>query len=176
MNIGISACLGFDNCRYDGKGFTFDKDKASKFIQKELNTNEKIEFIPVCAEVEGGLGTPRIPSEIQNGDGKDVWEGKAKVVNKEGLDVTEYFKKGAQKVLDKAKEFGLRAFILKEKSPSCGSLMIYNGKFNGETKSPAVGVTTALLEKNNIKVFSDTAINNFIPFCSSFALSSKKKY
>lgn len=159
VNVGISGCLGiFHNCRYDGKGFNdFDLNKTESFLKKELKT-DKISFIPVCPEQLGGLSTPRVPSEIVGGDGKDVWEGRAKVINKDGLDVSENFKRGALQVLEVAKKLGIKAFLLKEKSPSCGTTEIYSGKFDG-TKNPGKGVTAALLEMNGIKTFSDAMIS-----------------
>ena len=42
---------------------------------------------------------------------------------------------------------------LKEGSPSCGSGETYEGTFSGKLV-PGVGVTTALLEHNDIRVFS----------------------
>lgn len=158
MNIGISGCLSFFKCRYDGCGFDdFDLSEAMIFLKKELNV-DSIHFLPVCPEQLGGLSTPRIPAEIVGGDGKDVWENKARVISKEGKDVTENFKKGAMEVLNYAKKFDIKAFLLKENSPSCGSNLIYSGKFDG-TKHPGKGVTTALLETNGIKVFSDAVIS-----------------
>jgi len=38
----------------------------------------------------GGMSTPRVPSEIADGDGADVLDGKSRVMNKNGEDVTEY--------------------------------------------------------------------------------------
>lgn len=43
-----------------------------------------MEIIEVCPEQMGGLSTPRLPSEIKG----DI------VINKEGIDVTPFFKKG----------------------------------------------------------------------------------
>ena len=156
--VGISGCLGIFNSRYDGKGFNdFNLDKAKSFLKNELKTDE-ITFIPVCPEQLGGLSTPRVPSEIVGGDGKDVWEGKAKVVSKDGVDVTENFKRGAKEVLEFAKKFDIKAFLLKDKSPSCGTTEIYSGKFDGN-KNPGKGVTAALLETNGIKTFSDNMVS-----------------
>ena len=46
----ISKCLGFDYCRYNGAMIAFDLlDKMEGII----------DFIPVCPEVEIGLGGPR---------------------------------------------------------------------------------------------------------------------
>lgn len=158
MKVGISGCLSFFNCRYDGKGFNdFDVEQARSFLKKELKT-DTIEFMPVCPEQLGGLSTPRVPSEIVGGTGNDVWQGKARVMSKDGRDVTEQFKRGAQEVLNFARKFNIKAFLLKEQSPSCGSQQIYSGKFDGN-KVPGSGVTTALLENNGIKVFSDTLIS-----------------
>ncbi|MFD0851950.1 DUF523 domain-containing protein, partial [Actinomadura adrarensis] len=56
--------------------------------------------------------------------------------------------------LDTAREAGARMAILKEGSPSCGSHRVYDGTFTG-TSVPGTGVTTALLERNGIRVFSE---------------------
>ncbi|WP_308315081.1 DUF523 domain-containing protein [Bacillus sp. M6-12] len=44
--------------------------------------------------------------------------------------------------------------VLKENSPSCGSLKIYNGEFIGE-KIEGMGVTSALLKRNGLRVISE---------------------
>lgn len=158
MKVGISSCLAHFNCRYDGKGFNdFDLKKAENFLKQELKTDQ-VDFVPVCPEQLGGLTTPRIPAEIVGGDGNDVWTGKAKVITKNGINVTEQFKRGAEEVLQFAQKFNIRAFLLKEKSPSCGTNEIYSGKFDG-SKLPGKGVTTALLENNGIRVFTDAMIS-----------------
>lgn len=54
-------------------------------------------LIPVCPEQLGGCPTPRVPSEIADGDGADVLDGKSRVMNKNGEDVTEYFIKGRKR-------------------------------------------------------------------------------
>jgi len=77
--------------------------------------------IPLCPEQLGGMTTPREPSEARAG----------RVVSKSGLDVTAQFEKGAAVVLDAVLSFGCREAILKSRSPSCGSGMIYDGSFGG---------------------------------------------
>ena len=52
--ILISACLIGDKTRYDGHS------NYSPLIKELL---EKYELVPFCSEVEGGLPTPRKPSE-----------------------------------------------------------------------------------------------------------------
>jgi uncharacterized protein YbbK (DUF523 family) len=141
----ISACLMGCECRYDGKA----------------NYKEKIELlikegkaVPACPEQLGGLSTPRNPAEIVGGDGFDVLDGKARVVDNTGSDVTEQFIQGARQALRIAQAAGATEAILKERSPSCGSMMIYNGTFT-KTKQAGVGVTAALLIRHGIKVESE---------------------
>ena len=81
-------------------------------------------------------------------------EGKSKIVDTSGKDVTEEFLKGAYETLDVFKEFQPSMVVLKENSPSCGSSFIYDGTFSGN-KIQGAGVTTALLEKNGIHVISE---------------------
>ena len=54
--ILISACLVGENCKYDGGNNLNPKIEALL---------EKYDLIPFCPEVEGGLDTPRNPSEIK---------------------------------------------------------------------------------------------------------------
>ncbi|MEG0449657.1 MAG: DUF523 domain-containing protein [Lysinibacillus sp.] len=143
--ILISSCLAGLKVRYNGT------DCLDERIQ-QLVLEKKA--ITVCPEVLGGLSTPREPAEIIGGDGEAVLDGKARVLAKSGKDVTEQFVKGAYLTLDKARELNATTVILKERSPSCGSSMIYNGDFTG-TKVAGVGVTTALLRRNNINVISE---------------------
>lgn len=141
----ISACLLGCECRYDG-----GHNRVGK-IEEWLR---KGEAIPVCPEQLGGLPTPRCPAEIVGGDGFDVLDGRARVVDKEGNDVTEAFIHGAKQALHMAQTAGVRTAILKERSPSCGSSTIYNGTFSKE-KRPGMGVTAALLSRHGISVSSE---------------------
>ena len=108
----VSACLLGVSCRYDGE---------SKPCDYVIKLREKYILIPICPEEDGGLPTPRTPSE-RVGD---------KVLMKDGKDVTENFKKGAEYALKKAKDFGCTMAILKARSPSCGSGKNYDGTFSG---------------------------------------------
>ncbi len=98
-----------------------------------------------------------MPCEIIEYDGDYVIEGKGKVFNIDNLDVTENFIKGANEALKIAKLYGCNKAILKEGSPSCGSKFIYDGSFSN-VKKQGIGVTTALLKKNNIEVISEKDI------------------
>ena len=65
------------------------------------------------------------------GDGYDVLEGKAKVMERSGNDVTELYINGAMKTLNLAQEMQASHVVLKEYSPSC-SKEIYSGEFVGK--------------------------------------------
>ena len=138
----ISACLLGVSCRYDGKS------KPMADIDKLM---EKYELVPVCAEIFGGLPTPRVAAEICED----------KVITGDGRDVTAEYEKGAEEVLRLAKLFGCKKALLKEKSPSCGNGMIHNGKFDGGLV-PGFGKTAELLLKNDIAVFGESQINELI--------------
>ncbi|HHY24123.1 MAG TPA: DUF523 domain-containing protein [Clostridiaceae bacterium] len=142
--IIVSACLAGVNCKYNGKN-NFNKAIADMI--------SKGEAIPVCPELLGGCPTPRLCCEIVGGTGKDVINGKAKVINQEGKDMTEEFVKGAVEVLKIAKLSGANTAILKSKSPSCGYGTIYDGTFSGKLIE-GNGVTSELLLKNGIEVRS----------------------
>ncbi len=108
MKIAVSACLLGHNCKYNG---------GNNRSQKVLDYIEGHEVIPVCPEVAGGLPIPRIPVELKNG----------KAINKEGVDVTEFFRKGVEKEMKKLQDIDL--VILQPRSPSCGCKQIYDGTF-----------------------------------------------
>ena len=134
--IIVSACLLGVCCRYDSK---------SKLSDKVLKIFKNGNVIPVCPEQLGGLPTPRVPAEIQN-DGR--------VLNKDGKDVTENFKRGAEETLKIAKVIGAEEFIVKSKSASCGFGKIYDGTFSGNLID-GKGITSDLLSKNNIKIITE---------------------
>lgn len=143
--ILVSSCLAGLKVRYNGS------HSLDHRIRKLVEENKAV---TVCPELLGGFSTPREPAEIIGGDGEDVLDGKAKVIEKSGKDVSELYIKGAYAALEKAKKLKATVIILKENSPSCGSSQIYNGEFNG-TKLNGNGVTSALLKRNGFKVISE---------------------
>ena len=133
--ILVSKCLAGFNCRYDG---------GNNLVPEIRQLVEDGLAVTACPEQLGGLPTPRIPSERIGG----------RVVNREGADVTDEFKAGAEAALRIALENGCRAAILKSRSPSCGKGCIYNGQFTGELV-PGNGVTTDLLLHHGIEVLTE---------------------
>jgi uncharacterized protein YbbK (DUF523 family) len=137
-----SACLIGKKCRYDGEA------REDPEIKK-LYIDGKVK--PVCPECLAGLKVPRCPSEIISGDGKDVLEGRAKVIGQDRSDRTKEFIEGAEKTLEAARSCSAVMAYMKAKSPSCGLTRIYDGTFSGRIKE-GCGVTSALLLENGIKV------------------------
>jgi len=142
----ISACLLGIKCAWDGED-NYRSDKAVKLLDSET-------LIPVCPEQLGGLKAPRAPQEIQGGSGEDVLDGKCKVLNRNGEDVTREFIAGAEETLKIARQFHIEEFIGKSNSPSCGCRRIYDGTFSQKLIATD-GVTTALLKRNGIGVITE---------------------
>jgi len=150
QKILVSACLLGEKVRYDGLVIPVEKALTDAFEQIA-------DMIPFCPEASGGLPVPRNPAEIIGKDGFDVLDGKATVQNLSGNDVTPFYLNGAAKALETALKNNIKVAIMKEKSPSCGKLLIYDGSF-AEILKQGKGVTAALFERNGINVFSEKEI------------------
>lgn len=138
--ILVSACLLGCPTRYDGK---------SRPCEKVLALAKQNTLIPVCPEQLGGLSTPRLPSERQVG--KDV------LLMRDGTDVTEQFRLGAEITLRIAAMSRVDYAILKSGSPSCGKGLICDGSFTGH-KIPGDGVTCEALQKAGYMVLSENEL------------------
>ncbi len=140
--ILISACLVGDNTKYNGE------NNLSPRLEELL---EKYELVPFCPEVEGGLKTPRLPSERKDG----------KVIMKDGRDVTSNYLAGAKLAYQICLYLGIKKALLKEGSPSCGSSTIYDGNFNNH-KIKGQGVTTEYLRQKGISVYNEDQIDELL--------------
>lgn len=145
IKILISSCLFGDKVRYDGKGAEF-----KHYFLKELL--EKNQVIKCCPEILAGFHAPRKPAEIRSKTGCYTNVVDLMVVQNDGIDVTDKFLLGAKKTLEIVLKNGIRMAILKDKSPSCGSVVTYDGTFSGKL-IPGRGILSLLLMENNIAVF-----------------------
>lgn len=128
-------------CRYDGQ------DRELSNLDEYKNSYD---LLPVCPEVDGGLGIPRPKAWIENGSGDDVWRGRSRVINEQGANVTAQFKAGAEHALEIAIANKIRKAILKAKSPSCGAGLVYN---DGRGKLvEGNGVTAELLMQSGFEI------------------------
>jgi len=126
----VSACLVGLATRYDGGIF------RNKGCLHDMGGRI---WIPFCPEQLGGLPTPRPAADLVGGDGRDVLAGRARVVTREGQDITAAFLRGAGQVLEIARSHPVDAVFLKSRSPSCGL-------------SPVIGVTAALLMEHGFRL------------------------
>lgn len=112
MKILVSACLLGENCKYNG-GNNYSPAVAA-FVKGA-------EVVPVCPEMEAGLGCPRIPIEIENGVLKDQ---NGKVLD--GL-----MRETIAGILKRLEGEKIDCAVLKSRSPTCGVRQIYDGTFTG---------------------------------------------
>ena len=135
----ISACLAGENVKYNG---------GNNYNQKVMDFLKDKEYVLVCPETAGGLKAPRDPAE-RIGD---------KVIDRVGRDLTEAFHEGARRCLEQILETtspeDIEGAILKARSPSCGSGVIYDGTFSGR-KIPSEGITAAMLREAGYRVISE---------------------
>ena len=146
--IMISACLAGVACTHEATAKT--REWAVRLVAEGR-------AIPVCPEVAGGLPIPRPASEIQGGDGRDVVDGRARVLDEHGTDVTAQYLRGAEKARAAAAASGARLAVLKARSPSCGSGRTYDGTFS-HTLRQGDGVTAAMLRAEGLEVVSDEEV------------------
>ncbi|MGQ9682619.1 MAG: YbgA family protein [Anaerolineae bacterium] len=107
LRLGISACLLGQNVRYDGG------HQRDRFLEQALGPY--VEWVPVCPEVELGLGTPREALRL-------VGEAATPrlVQPKAGRDLTDAMSDWAQRRAEELAGMGLHGFVFKKDSPSCG--------------------------------------------------------
>ncbi|MFP4055892.1 MAG: DUF523 domain-containing protein [Candidatus Brocadiia bacterium] len=135
----VSACLLGVRCRYDG---------AAKSCARLREALAGKAWLAVCPEQLGGLPTPRPRQHLVGGDGHAVLDGKARVVNELGEDVTAQFLRGAQEVARLARLSGAQEAWLKSRSPSCGHGLVDVGGPWQEGD----GVAAALLLREGVRV------------------------
>ena len=136
MKIAVSACLLGHDCKYSG---------GNNRSQKVLNYIDGHEVIPICPEVAGGLPIPRVPVELKDG----------RAINRNGEDVTEFFRRGVEKEMAKIQDVDLA--ILQPRSPSCGCKQIYDGSFT-KTLIEGKGMFAQALAEAGIPMMDENEI------------------
>jgi uncharacterized protein YbgA (DUF1722 family)/uncharacterized protein YbbK (DUF523 family) len=117
IKLGISTCLLGENVRYDGG------HKLDRFLTDTLR--QYIEYVPVCPEVECGLGVPRESMHLEgNPDSPRL------VTIRTKQDMTDCMVQWAQKRVVQLEKKDLCGFIFKSDSPSSGMerIRVYNEK------------------------------------------------
>jgi uncharacterized protein YbbK (DUF523 family) len=149
LRVLVSGCIMGLSCGVDGT------DYGMGGILDNLLSLPTVRPIPFCPE-QHGIGTPRLTPDIHGGDGYDVLDGKARVFDERGTDLTERMIRGAEGMLSVARENKVELAILLDMSAACGSQVISDGcRLVAERRYRAgVGVATALLVRNGIPVVS----------------------
>ncbi|MDM5314582.1 DUF523 and DUF1722 domain-containing protein [Fictibacillus sp. b24] len=147
--VVVSKCLEFDACRYNG-------DVIYNDVIKKLM--DYVDFVPVCPEVEIGLGTPRETIRIvKKGEDHFLLQPSTQ------RDVTNEMKMFSEGYLSKI--IDTDGFILKTRSPSCGLKEVK--VYASTEKGPAIGHSSGLFGGKVAELFSHLAIeeegrlNNF---------------
>lgn len=137
LHLGISACMYGAKVRYNAKGWD---------MLGELG-RERASFLwePVCPEVMSGLGIPRSSIRLSGGNGHDFWKGNAKIKNRQGEDMSEMIRAGAEACHGALERAKIDAFIFMEGSPSCG---VYRTSLKNKKLGNPPGVFGALLLEN----------------------------
>lgn len=99
------------------------------------------------AGTAGRLADARSPSERQ-GD---------RVVSRQGRDVTAEYRRGAEEALRLLDFFHAEGAVLKERSPSCGKGVIYDGSFSG-VLTEGDGVFAQKLRERGVPIYGESDI------------------
>jgi uncharacterized protein YbgA (DUF1722 family)/uncharacterized protein YbbK (DUF523 family) len=133
LRIGISACLLGDEVRFDGG------HKRDAFLTEILAPY--VEWVRVCPEVEIGLGIPRETLRLVNvgGDARMI-------TTRTAIDHTDTMRAYARRRTEELASAGLRGYVLKKDSPSCGMerVKVYEGTAPART---GVGTYAAILKE-----------------------------
>ncbi len=127
IHVGISACLLGQEVRYDGG------HKRDPLLIEELGP--LFEWVPVCPEVELGLGVPREPLALEGGAAAPRL-----VLRERRGDITDRMNAWSLRRLGELEDAGLCGYIFKSVSPSCGLLgvpLFEPGGSAGTSPSPA---------------------------------------
>lgn len=127
IRLGISACLLGQNVRFDGG------HKLDHFLRDTLGAF--VDYVPVCPEVELGLGTPRESLRLI-GDSAEP----RLVTSKGGVDLTERMLDWAKRRLDELEGEDLCGFVFKSGSPSSGMERVRVYRENGIPAKDGTGI------------------------------------
>ncbi len=150
LRLGISTCLLGENVRFDGG------HKRDSYLTETLG--KFVEWIPVCPEVEIGLGTPRESLHLA-GDA----QAPRLVTTKTNQDHTVTMLKFAQAKIEQLKPLQLNGYILKKDSPSCGMerVRVYPEKGMPATRNGVGLFARVLMEKMpNLPIEEEGRLND----------------
>ena len=134
IRIGISACLLGREVRWDGG------HKRDRFLTDVLAPF--VEWVPVCPELEMGLGVPREPIRLVRREGSVRL-----VAERSGLDHTASMERLARRRARELRVLELCGYVLKKDSPSCGMERVRVYGERGVPRKDGVGAFAAVLRE-----------------------------
>ncbi len=141
--VVVSKCIEFESCRWNGLMI------RSPLVEK---LKGYVDFIPVCPEMEIGLGVPRNPVRLVG------TERSVRMVQSETMkDVTKDMEAFTCSFLGSLKN--VDGFILKDRSPSCGNKDVKIYPKMGKV-APFSTKGSGLFGREVLKRFSHLAVEN----------------
>jgi uncharacterized protein YbgA (DUF1722 family)/uncharacterized protein YbbK (DUF523 family) len=132
IRLGVSSCLLGEAVRYDGG------HKHDRFLTDVLG--RYVEWVPVCPEVEIGLGIPRDTLRLVGSP-----EAPRLVQEKTGEDLTATMQRYAEDRVRALAALDLDGYVLKRASPSCGLFRVRVYRDNGIPAADGRGLFAAAL-------------------------------
>jgi len=136
LRLGISSCLLGENVRYDGG------HKRDDFLVRALGAY--VEWVPVCPELEVGMGVPREPIRLVGLSGPPRL-----MADRSGTDWTEAMQRYAEERVAKLAELDLVGYVTKKDSPSCGMarVRVWSGRKATPPRRDGVGAFVRVLRE-----------------------------
>jgi uncharacterized protein YbgA (DUF1722 family)/uncharacterized protein YbbK (DUF523 family) len=149
IRVGISQCLLGDTVRYDGG------HKHDAFLTGVLG--KYFTWIPVCPEMEIGLGAPRESMRLVR-----VNEETRLITHKSGRDLTDQMNDYAEERTQDLEDENLHGFILKKDSPSCGLFRVKVHQSNGTSHKQGRGLFAEALSNRfpNLPIEEEGRLND----------------
>jgi uncharacterized protein YbgA (DUF1722 family)/uncharacterized protein YbbK (DUF523 family) len=139
----LSACLELEACRYNGQSI------RARYVPRLA---EQVELLPVCPEVEIGLGVPRAALRlVALGEGEQT----RLLQPATGRDLTGAMRGFSDRFLDGVGE--VDGFLLKSRSPSCGpkDVKVYTGEGNPRNERDTGHFAAAVAERHPLAAIED---------------------
>ena len=131
IRLGISACLLGEEVRFDGG------HKRDRFLTDELGKH--VEWVPVCPEVEVGMGTPRETLHLVR-DSRTL----RMITTRTAIDYTDRMNQWARSRVEALAREDLDGYVLKKDSPSCGVWRVKVFGPDGNTRD-GIGLFAAIV-------------------------------
>jgi uncharacterized protein YbbK (DUF523 family) len=130
--LGISSCLLGQAVRWDGG------HRRDDFLARTLA--RRVEWVPVCPELEIGMGVPRPPVRLEG----DIAAPRM-IASDDGRDWTDAMRAFARARVQALRPLQLCGYVFKENSPSCGVARVKVHAPDGGVERSGRGLFAAVL-------------------------------